>query len=358
MSFGDKEDDQYGSSDFEQDSHNSLLEVEKSPQANEVSDNKANSNSNSGSIYERAVFGGRMQALESVEALKCVKSTTNVQTEAVTLVKPSVDAITHSVSTNSELADLKHQSRTCINKRLLRDSEKSSIALRRKYHDKAESMESCDSTVASSESFISSWNYGVKEKNTWENDLTSIMDDSTSWVEPDHDGEERDVIGFSKDSKVDPFPLLADLKRTIKEIQAEIPGNVDGSSSQEIAYPPLHIKGAIVEARDLPFNRIIGGNTFVRVLYVSPGPGHIMSRSKKNLHQTNLAASSPHPSWNSPFSSICSGKAKGDLIFALYTVINNENYFIGQVRLNFLSFVDFFISLNIIATAAVTIRLR
>jgi hypothetical protein len=342
MSIGDKEDDQYGSSDFEQDSNSSLLEAEKSPPENAASDTTANYRSNPGSEYERAVFGVRIedckQASESVEMQKCLKSTANVQTEKMAsglYEKPSVDASTYSVPTNSEHAAL-NQPRTYMNRRLLVESEMpyiSPMALNRRRVDKAESMESCSpcsSTVASSESFISSWNCGVTEKNTWVKDLTTNMDDSKSWFEQDKGNEEKDAVGFSRDAKFDPFPLLADLKRTIKEIQAEIPDSDDGTR-QENANTPLHIEGAIIEAKDLPFNRIIGGNTFVRVLYVSPGPGHMMSRSKKNLHQTNLAASSPHPSWNSQFSSICSGKPKGDLIFALYTVINNENYFIGQV---------------------------
>jgi hypothetical protein len=343
MSIGDKEDDQYESSDFEQDSNSSLLEAEKSPPENAASDTTANYRSNPGSEHERAVCSVRIedykQAFESVETQMCLKSTSNQQTEKRTsglYEKPSVDASTYSVPTKSEHATLKKQPRTYLNKSLLVESEMpyiSPMALSQKHFDKAESMESCspcNSTVASSDSFISSWNCGVTEKNTWVKDLTTIMDDSKSWSEQDKDNEEKDVVGFSRDSKVDPFPLLADLKRTIKEIQAEIPDNDDGTS-RENANTPLHIEGTIIEARDLPFNRIIGGNTFVRVLYVSPGPGHMMSRSKKNLHQTNLAGSSPHPSWNSQFSSICSGKAKGDLIFALYTVINNENYFIGQV---------------------------
>ena len=133
-------------------------------------------------------------------------------------------------------------------------------------------------------------------------------------------------------SNADPFPLLADLKRTIQEIQTELPNTKDEGEATSSDHCKLFIEGVIVEARDLPYSRMIRGDTFVKVFHVTPGKCHLMSRSKKLIHQTNLALTSPHPCWNSYFSSDSFRKAKGDLLFAVYTSINNENYFIGQVR--------------------------
>jgi hypothetical protein len=335
-SAGDTDDERYGSSDFEQDSRSGLFDEENSLEENPVestgTDNEFSNRSNDQSKKEKKSFGHIKDCKEPPvfeNSQRRADSITHGQTKSE-VSRHYTRQITNSCipSKKSDHNVVKDQSYTALERNPLVENEKlddSPSTFSRKSRCHSESLESrspCNLTVESSESFSSSWSYDMKEKKPWKKDLTPIMDEAKSWFELNN-GDEKMID--------DPFPLLDDLRRTIKEIQAEIPEN-DDDGSQESSNVPLHIEGAIVEARDLPHNRMIGGNTFVRVLYVNPGKGHIMSRSKRIVHQTNLAVNSPHPSWNSYFFSICSGKVKGDLLFALYTVINNENYFIGQVR--------------------------
>lgn len=343
-STGDTDDEHYGSSDFEQDSRSGLFDEEYSLEENATestkrsteTDNKLCNGSNDQTKKEKTSFG-HMGDDKEPPVLKISQrradSITHGQrkSEASRLFKRRSTNTKTSIPipTKSDHTVVKDQSYTALKRKPVAEDENlddSPPNFSQKSRCHSESLESrspCNLTVESSESFSSSWSYDMKEKKPRKKDLTPIMDEAKSWS--DLDNNDKKFID-------DPFPLLADLRRTIKEIQAEIPENDDDGSQDRFNVVPLHIEGVIVEARDLPHNRMIGGNTFVRVLYVSPGKGHITSRSKRIVHQTNLAVSSPHPSWNSYFSSIFSGKVKGDMLFALYTVINNENYFIGQVR--------------------------